>query len=96
MVGLLPDSSGASFADACAGLFSAPEVYRYLLKVPNPSLIEAVNFHAASVSGSLLSSIRSLILFPSGDNFMYRFFYFHRPCSWLVGSNTKGMLFARA
>ena len=52
VIGLLLSLSGASFADACAGSFLAPEVERDLLKVPNSSLIEAVNFHAASVSGS--------------------------------------------
>ena len=50
-VGLLPTLCMASFADACAGLFSAPEVERDLLKVSNSSLIEAVKFHAASISG---------------------------------------------
>ena len=50
-IGLLPTPSMASFVDACAGSFSTPEVERDLLKVSNSSLIEAVNFHAASVSG---------------------------------------------
>ena len=53
-VGLLPNPSAASFIFACAGSFSAPKVERDLLKVPNLSLIEAVNFHAASVSGSCI------------------------------------------
>ena len=52
ITGLLLDKAAADFANACAGAFSAPEVERDLLKVPNSSLIEAVNFHAASVSGS--------------------------------------------
>ena len=63
MVGLLPNQSVASFADACAGSFSAPEVERDLLKVPNLSLIEAVNFHATSVSGWVLTYIRFVIVF---------------------------------
>ena len=46
-VGLLPTTSVASFSDA----FIAPEVERDHLKVSNSSLIETVNFHAASVSG---------------------------------------------
>ena len=63
MVGLLPNTSVASFAVACAGLFLAPEVERGLLKVPNPSLIEAVNFHAASVSELEFAHIRLVALF---------------------------------
>ena len=51
-IGLLLSLSEASFANACAGSFSARKVERDLLKVPNSSLIEAVNFHDASVSGS--------------------------------------------
>ena len=50
-IGLLPNSGGASFADMCTGSFSALELERDLLKVPNLSLVDVVNFHVASVSG---------------------------------------------
>jgi len=50
-IGLLPNQSAASFAITCAGSFLAPELERDLLKVPNLSIVDAVNFHAASVSG---------------------------------------------
>ena len=61
----------ASFADACAGSFSVPEVERDLLKVPNSSLIEAVNFHAVSVSGKASTCIRSITLFLLGGGLMW-------------------------
>jgi hypothetical protein len=64
-VGLLPVPGGANYTDACAGSFSAPEVERDLLKVPNTSLIEEVNFHAASVSFILFSDVHSI------DHFSY-------------------------
>ena len=72
MVGLLRNQITASFADACAGSFLAPEVERDLLKVPNLSLIEVVNFHAASVSGWVLTYIHIVALFPLGDGLMCR------------------------
>jgi hypothetical protein len=56
-VGLLLIPSATSIADVCSGLFLAPKVERDLLKVPNLSLIEATNFHAASVSGWILPCI---------------------------------------
>ena len=71
-IGLLPNQNEASFTDACAGLFSAPEVERYLLKVPNSSLIEAVNFHVASVSGRVFTCIHFVALFLPGGSFMWR------------------------
>ena len=73
VVGLLPGQSGDSFADACARSFSAPELERDLLKVPNMSLIEAVNFHAASVSGWVLTYIHFVALFPYDGSLMCRF-----------------------
>ena len=72
MVGLLRNQITASFADACAGSFLAPEVERDLLKVPNSSLIEAVNFHAASVSGGVFTCIRFVALFLPGGSFTWR------------------------
>ena len=57
IIGLLPSKAAVDFANACTGLFTAPEVERDLLKVPNSSLIEAVNFHAASVSTVTLSIV---------------------------------------
>ena len=51
MIGLLPNLGAASFADACVGSFLALELERDLLKVPNLSLVDVVNFHVASVSG---------------------------------------------
>ena len=72
MIGLLPNQNAASFGDACAGSFSAPEVERYLLKVPNSSLIEAVNFHVASVSGRVFTCIRFVALFLPSGSFMWR------------------------
>jgi hypothetical protein len=69
-VALLLDQGAANFADACAGAFSSPEVERNLLKVPNSSLIEAVNFHAASVSGRVLTYIRFTFCFPPCGSFM--------------------------
>jgi hypothetical protein len=71
-VGLLLNQSAASFANACAGLFLAPEVERDLLKVPNLSLIEAVNFHAASVNGRVFTYIHFVALFLPGGSFMWR------------------------
>ena len=62
VVGLLSSQSAARFADACVGSFSAPKVERDLLTFPNSSLIEAVNFHAASVSGWVLSCILFIAL----------------------------------
>ena len=56
-VGLLPNPSVTNFANARAGSFLAPKVERDLLKVPNSSLIEVVNFHAASVSEWVLTCI---------------------------------------
>ena len=67
-VGLLPTTSATSFADA----FSAPKVERDLLKVSNSSLIEMENFHAASVSGWVLTYIHIVALFPLGDGLMCR------------------------
>jgi hypothetical protein len=49
-IGLLPGEAMIAFIDACAGSFVAPEVERDLLKVPSSSLVEAINFHATSVS----------------------------------------------
>ena len=70
-VGLLPNQSAASFVNACAGSFSAPDVEMDLLKVPNSSLIEAVNFHAASVSGKASTCIHSIALFLPGGCLMW-------------------------
>ena len=70
MVGLLRNQITASFADACAGSFLAPEVERDLLKVPNSSLIEAVNFHATSVSEWVLTCISFVIVFPLDGGLM--------------------------
>jgi hypothetical protein len=83
-IGLLPFPCGASFADACAGSFSAPEAERDLLKVPNASLIEAVNFHAASVSFLLFSSICSIGLISYLRQLDGLFFIFagHAADSW--------------
>jgi hypothetical protein len=69
-VGLLPDQGAANFADACTGAFLALEVERDLLKVPNSSLIEAVNFHAASVSGRVLACVRFTVCFLHCGSFM--------------------------
>ena len=71
-IGLLPNQSAASFADACVGSFLAPEVERDLLKVPNLSLIEVVNFHAASVSGWVLPYVCFVACFLFGDSLMCR------------------------
>ena len=57
-INLLPNSGGASLADVCTGSFSALELERDLLKVPNSSLVDVVNFHAASVSGYVFIYIR--------------------------------------
>jgi hypothetical protein len=70
-VGLLSNQSAASFVDACAGSFLALEVKRGLLKVPNSSLIEAVNFHAASVSGRVFTYIHFVALFLPGGSFLW-------------------------
>ena len=56
-IGLLPGKATVGFADACAGSVTALEMERDLLKVPNSSLVEAVNFHAASVSTRTFSLI---------------------------------------
>jgi hypothetical protein len=69
---LLPNPGVASFTDACAGLFSALELRRDLLKVPNLSLIDAVNFHAASVSGYVFICIHFTIYFLPCSSFMCR------------------------
>jgi hypothetical protein len=82
-VALLLDRGAANFADACAGAFSAPKVERDLLKVPNLSLIEAVNFHAASVSGRVLTCIRFTFCFPPCGS---------RLCSWLGASTSRAGL----
>ena len=66
MIGLLPNPSGASFTDVCAGSFLALELERDLLKVPNLSLVDDVNFHAASVSGDVFICI----CFPPYGSFM--------------------------
>lgn len=50
------------FTDACAILFIAPEVERDLLKVPHSSLVEAVNFHVASIS---IHALFCVLLFSS-------------------------------
>ena len=70
MVSLLSTPSAASFADACAGSFSVPEVERDLFKVPNSSLIEAVNFHATSVSEWVLTCIHFVVVFPLDGGLM--------------------------
>lgn len=49
-VGLLPGEAMVAFADACVSSFTALEEDRGLLKVPNSSLMEVVNFHATSIS----------------------------------------------
>ena len=56
-VGLLPGKAAADFTDACASSFTALEVERDLMRVPKSSLIEVVNFHAASVSTHTFSLI---------------------------------------
>ena len=72
-VGLLLDQGAANFADACAGAFLAPEVERDPLKVPNSSLIEAVNFHAASVCGRVFTCICFTVCFPPCGSFILCF-----------------------
>jgi hypothetical protein len=72
IVGLLLDQGMARFADACAGAFSALEVERDLLKVPNSSLIEAVNFNAANVSGWVFACICFAFYFLHCGSFMCR------------------------
>jgi len=57
-INLLPNSGGASLADVCTGSFSALELERDLLKVPNSSHAYALNFHAASVSGYIFICLR--------------------------------------
>lgn len=57
-IGLLPSKIVADFADACVGSFTAPEVERDLLKVLDSSLVEAVNFHAISVSAPIFIILR--------------------------------------
>ena len=64
-IGLLPDEAVVAFIDACAGLFIAPVVERDLLKVPNSSLVEVVNFGAASVSAHAFALIYFLYFFTS-------------------------------
>ena len=56
-IGVLTNKVVAGFADACAGSFSASEFERDLLKVPHSSLVEAMTFHAASVSAEIPSII---------------------------------------
>jgi hypothetical protein len=72
MIGLLPNPGAASFADTCAGSFMAPELERDLLKVPNLSLIDAVNFHVASVSVYVSVCIHFAIYFLPCGSFMCR------------------------
>ena len=91
-VGLLRTPSSTSFVDSCTGSFLAPEVERDLLKVSNSSLIEAVNFHAASVSGwmfdlSLYFRLAVAYRDASGSR---------RTCFLPGGSSTKAKLSARA
>ena len=62
-IGLLPDEAVVAFIDACAGLFIAPVVERDLLKVPNSSLVEMVNFHATTVSAITFFSCLLFLLF---------------------------------
>ena len=71
-IGLLPNLGEASFTDACIGLFLAPELERDLLKVPNSSLIDVVNFHAASVSCYVFICICFAVYFPPYGSFMCR------------------------
>ena len=93
-VGRLPNQIASSFTNACTGSFLAPEVERDLFKVPNSSLIEAVNFHAASVSGRVFTCIRFVALFLLAIA-SHGVFDFRRLCSWLGGFDIKGKLFAR-
>lgn len=72
-VGLLLNPSVANFADACFGSFSAPKVERDHLSVPNSSLTDAVNFHAASVSGWVLTCIHFVSFSLLDNSFMCRF-----------------------
>ena len=72
MIGLLPNQGVASFVDACVGSFSALELERDLLKVPNSSLIDAVNFHAASVSSYVFICICFAVYFLPCGSFMCR------------------------
>jgi hypothetical protein len=88
-VGLLPNQVAAGFADACVGAFSAPEVERDLLKVPNSSLIKAVNFHDASVSILLLICAPFAACCLATALYVFHF-DFRRPCSLLEGSKTRG------
>jgi hypothetical protein len=69
-IGLLPNPGAASFADACAGSFMAPEFERDLLKVPNLSLIDEVNFQVASVSVYVSVCIHFAVYFPPCGSFM--------------------------
>jgi len=64
IIGLLPDKTAADFTNACARSFLASEVEKGLLKVPQSSLAEAVNFHAASVRARFFSSIHFFRCFP--------------------------------
>ena len=76
MVGLLLIQNVVHFVDACAGSFLAPEVERDLSKTPNSSLIEAVNFHATSVSGWVFSCIRFIVPFLPSVSFIWNPLHF--------------------
>lgn len=49
-VGLIPNRAGVQFADACGNAYSVPELERDILALPDAELLDAVNFHALSVS----------------------------------------------
>lgn len=48
--GLLPGRLGLEFAEQCSSAFVAPEVECDVLSVSTPDLLDAINFHAISVS----------------------------------------------
>jgi len=69
-VGLLLGKVVADFVDTCPDSFTALEVERDLLRVPNWSLVEAVNFHSLNVSDHAFSCICLVVVFLSNYGFM--------------------------
>ena len=69
-VGLLLGKIVADFTNAYLGSFTAPEVERDLLRVPNLSLVEAGNFHSLNVSDHAFSCICLVVIFLSNYGFM--------------------------